>query len=603
MDSIAWYSLLAIAPILVVGILLAVFRWPAKYAMPVGYVVAVTVAWLTWDMAPATVAAASLEGLFIAGTMLYIIFGALLLLSTVIVSGAMETIKAGFNRISPDRRVQAIIIGWLFGSFIEGASGFGTTAAVVAPLLLALGFPAMAAVMVGLIVQSTPVSFGAVGTPIVIGVGDGLNENSEALQARLVETGMTYPEYIAEIGFHVALIHAAVGLLIPLLLIVLLTGFFGPRRSFAEGLHVAPFAVYASLAVTIPSVLVASLLGPEFPSLLGGLIGLMVVMFTSSKGFLMPKTTFDFGPRAEWETRWLGRIAPEKTINTTDRAPISTLRAWSPYIVLALLLVATRVINPLQEFLTTPGQTRFVIPNLLGIEGINASLDPFYLPGFLLILSVAFGYVIYRMSRAQILRTWKTAGKQLAGTAVALLFAVPLVRVLLQSGINDSGLESMPVMLAEGASMLTGGAWPFFAPFLGALGAFVAGSNTISNLTFAQFQWSTGNQIGIAPETVVAAQAVGGAGGNPISVHNIVAASATVGLLGREGDLLRRVLLVTLYYCTAGGSITYIMAHGFGFNLGTIALVILITGLGLLAWSLLRHDRRTDRTREVTSRQ
>ena len=173
----------------------------------------------------------------------------------------------------------------------------------------------------------------------------------------------------------------------------------------------------------------------------------------------------------------------------------------------------------------------------------------------------------------------------------AMLFAVPLVRVLLQSGINESGLESMPVMLAEGASTLTGGSWPFFAPFLGALGAFVAGSNTISNLTFAQFQWSTGAQIGVSPETVVAAQAVGGAGGNPISVHNIVAASATVGLLGREGDLLRKVLLVTLYYCTAAGAITYIMAHGVGFNLGTIGLLVIVMGLALLAWELMRRDR------------
>lgn len=593
MESIAWYSLLALAPILVVGVLLAVFRWPAKYAMPVGYLVAVTVAWLSWDMAPTTVAAASVEGLFIAGTLLYIIFGALLLLSTVIVSGAMETIKSGFNRISPDRRIQAIIIGWLFGSFIEGASGFGTPAAVVAPLLLALGFPAMAAVMVGLVIQSTPVSFGAVGTPIIIGVGDGLNENSDALQARLAETGLTYPEYVAEIGLHVALIHAAVGLLIPMLLVVLLTGFFGPRRSFGEGLKVAPFAVYASLAVTVPSVLVAYLLGPEFPSLLGGLTGMVLVMFTSSKGFLMPRTTFDFGPRAEWETRWIGRIAPEKNSDAPDKAPIGTFRAWSPYIVLAALLVTTRVIEPLKAFLTTPGSTRFVIPNLLGTEGITASLDPFYLPGFLLILSVVFGYGIYRMSGAQILRTWKTAGRQLAGTAVALLFAVPLVRVLLQSGINDSGLDSMPVILAEGASTLTGGAWPFFAPFLGALGAFVAGSNTISNLTFAQFQWSTGAQIGVAPETVVAAQAVGGAGGNPIAVHNIVAASATVGLLGREGDLLRKVLIVTMYYCTTAGSIAYIMAHGFGLNLGAIGLTTLIAGLGLLAWWLIRRDRST----------
>ena len=175
MDNLAVLSLLAIAPIAVVGVLLAGFRWPAKFAMPVGYVVTVIIAMTVWKMNPSAVAAATVEGLIIAITLLYIVFGALLLLSTVIASGAMSTIRAGFTSISPDRRVQAIIIGWLFGSFIEGASGFGTPAAVVAPLMLALGFPAMAAVMVGLIIQSTPVSFGAVGTPMIVGVGQGLS--------------------------------------------------------------------------------------------------------------------------------------------------------------------------------------------------------------------------------------------------------------------------------------------------------------------------------------------------------------------------------------------------------------------------------------------
>lgn len=591
MDSILWYSLLALAPILLVGVLLIGFRWPAKYAMPVGYIAAVTIAWIFWDVAPTTVAAASLEGLIIAVTLLYIVFGALLLLATVVGSGAMETIKAGFNHISPDRRVQAIIVGWLFGSFIEGASGFGTTAAVVAPLLLALGFPAMAAVMVGLIVQSTPVSFGAVGTPILVGVSDGLNANSPEMQSRLDQTGMTYSEYIADIGFHVAFVHALVGLLIPLLLVVLLTGFFGERRSFGEGLKLAPFALYASVAMTVPSVLVAYFFGPEFPSLLGGLIGLALVMWTSSRGFLMPRETFTFPPRPQWEQRWTGSLDPAEAASRNQR-DFGLLQAWSPYIVLALLLVATRVIEPLTDLLNTPGLTVLELDNLLGVEGIGTTVEPFYLPGFMLLLAAFFGYAIYRMNRTQILRTWQKAGQQLAGTAVALLFAVPLVRVLLQSGINDSGLDSMPVLLAQGAALLAGDTWPLFAPLLGALGAFVGGSNTISNLTFSQFQWTAGAEVGVPPETVVAAQAVGGAGGNPIAVHNIVAASATVGLLGREGDLLRKVITVTLYYCLAGGSIVYILIHGFGANLGTIVLAVFtICLIGLAFWAI-RQNRR-----------
>ncbi|MFE7630393.1 L-lactate permease [Kocuria sp. NPDC057446] len=585
MDNLAVLSLLALLPLLVVGVLLAGFRWPAKFAMPVGYVVAVVVALLVWQMSFAGVLAATLEGLIVAATMLYIVFAALLLLSTLTVGGAMATIRAGFNSISADRRVQAIIIGWLFGSFIEGVSGFGTTAAVVAPLLLAMGFPAMAAVMVGLIVQSTPVSFGAVGTPILVGVANGLG-GDPAVAERVSVLGLTMPEFINSIGFYTAAMHGIVGILIPLLLVTLLTGFFGPERRFRDGLAVWPFAVYASLAMTVPYVLVARFLGPEFPSMFGGLIGLALVMFTSSRGFLMPRDTFDFGPRSSWSDRWMGTLEPAEATDVSTH--MSVARAWAPYAVMAGLLVASRVIAPLKEFLTG---LAIPVEDILG-TGITTTVQPFYLPGFVLILASLFAYAVHRMNGRQIAETLSVSGRQLAGTAAALLFAVPLVRVLIQSGpaLNDSGLSSMPVTLAEGAAAISGGSWPLIAPWIGALGAFVAGSNTVSNLTFSQFQFSTGAQIGVPPELVVSAQAVGGAGGNPIAIHNIVAASATVGLLGREGDLLRKTVIVTTYYCLAGGAVAYLFIHGVGLNLGTLMLVLLVAGLAVIARRLTRRD-------------
>ncbi|WP_295627795.1 L-lactate permease [uncultured Corynebacterium sp.] len=586
MDNLAVLSLLALLPLLLVGVLLAGFRWPAKHAMPVGYLAAVIIAVTVWQMSVTGVVAATIEGLIVAGTMLYIVFGALLLLSTLTVGGAMATIRAGFNNISADRRIQAIIIGWLFGSFIEGVSGFGTTAAVVAPLLLAMGFPAMSAVMVGLIVQSTPVSFGAVGTPILVGVANGLG-GDPAVAERISVLGVTMPEFVNSIGFYTAAIHAIVGVLIPLIIVTLLTGFFGENRRFRDGLAIWPFAVYASLAMTVPYLLVARFLGPEFPSMFGGIIGLALVMFTSSKGFLMPKDTFRFGPRESWPARWMGTIEPAEATDIASR--MSLTRAWAPYVLMAGLLVATRVIAPLKEWLTG-----LAIPfeNILGTE-VSTTVQPFYLPGFVLILTSVFAYVLHRMNGAQIRETLRVSGGQIAGTAAALVFAVPLVRVLIQSGpsLNESGLSSMPVTLAEGAALISGSAWPVIAPWIGALGAFIAGSNTVSNLTFSQFQYSTGVAIGLErPELIVATQAIGGAGGNPIAIHNIVAASATVGLLGREGDLLRQTILVTTYYCLAGGAVAYLFINGFGLNLGTVMLAMIVVGLGFLARWLWRKD-------------
>ncbi|MGO0577451.1 L-lactate permease [Ornithinimicrobium panacihumi] len=591
MDNLAVLSLLAIAPIVVVGILLAGLRWPAKYAMPVGYVVTVLIAMLVWKMRPAAVAAATIEGLIVAITLLYIVFGALLLLATVIGSGAMSTIRAGFTSISPDRRVQAIIIGWLFGSFIEGASGFGTPAAVVAPLMLALGFPAMAAVMVGLIIQSTPVSFGAVGTPMIVGIGNGLKDGAGVAE-REAELGMDHMEYVAHIASQVSIIHAIAGLLIPLIISVFLTGFFGERKSFAEGLKIWPFAIYASVAMTVPYVIVAFVAGPEFPALLGGLIGLAIVMFTSSKGFLMPKETFDFGPRSTWEERWMGSLDTDH-LGDIDKRRMSLPVAWTPYVIIAVLLLATRLIEPLTAALRSdnPAVT-LPFDDILG-TGISTNWQWLYSPGTVFIVTCLITYALHRMSGQQIAKTWKVAGKQILGTAVALLFAVPLVRILIRSGaeFTESGLASMPVTLAEGAAAVAGANWPLISPWIGALGAFVAGSNTVSNLTFALFQFHTGAEIGVTPDTVVATQAVGGAGGNPVAIHNIVAASATVGLLGREGDLIRKTALVTTYYCLVAGAVGYFMIYGLRPAGIVHALITLALIVGSVFW-MVNHDKK-----------
>jgi lactate permease len=587
-DNLAVMSLLALSPILVVGVLLVGLRWPAKRAMPIGFAVVVLIALLVWDMQPVAVAASTVQGLLIALTLLYIVFGALLLLETLTKSGAMATIRAGFTSISPDRRVQAIIIGWLFGSFIEGASGFGTPAAVVAPLLLALGFPAMAAVMVGLIIQSTPVSFGAVGTPMLVGVNNGLT--SPVVEEYVAGENVSLLEYVSQsIAPQVALIHAIVGTLIPLILACMLCGFFGERKRFADGLSIWPFALFAAFSMTIPYVIVAAVLGPEFPSLLGGLIGLAIVMFSASRGFLMPKDPWDFPPRERWSPRWMGSIVPEEEEHVAaEKMPMWL--AWTPYVVVATLLVLTRVIDPVTTFLRDVESWRVIaVADIFGTT-VSQNLEPFYLPGFLFIVTCVITYGLHRMNGADIAASWKVASSQLAGAAVALLFALPLVRVFINSGpdFNDSELASMPLTLAEGAANIAGGAWPAFAPWIGALGAFVAGSNTVSNLMFSLFQFSTAEQVGIRPSTVVATQAVGGAAGNMITVHNIVAASATVGLIGREGDLIRKTVLPTIYYCLLAGAVSLVAVYGLGLNGSTLWLLLIVLAIGGLIVGMRR---------------
>ncbi len=207
-------ALLAFAPILLSGIFLVGFRWPARKAMPLVFILSAAIALILWQVPFTYIAASIIEGLFITFNILYIIFGAILLLNTLKHSGGIAAIRAGFSRISQDRRVQVIIIAWLFGSFIEGASGFGTPAAIASPLLVALGFPAFAAVMIGMMIQSTPVTFGAVGTPILIGAKGGL-ENPQLL-AQLASQGQTLESYLRIIASQAAILHGITGTLIPL---------------------------------------------------------------------------------------------------------------------------------------------------------------------------------------------------------------------------------------------------------------------------------------------------------------------------------------------------------------------------------------------------
>ena len=549
------YTFLALAPILVVLVLLVMLRLPAKISMGVAYLVTALLALFVWQASGAQVAAATVNGIIVALTLLFIVFAAILLLNTLKEGGAIVAIRKGFMDISPDRRVQVIIVAWLFGSLIEGSSGFGTPSAIGAPLLLALGFPAMASVMAMLIIQSTPVSFGAVGTPVLLGVWTGINDKPDITQAI---APLSTENYLLQIAGNIGLIHALVGFLIPLLLSGFLTRFFGKNRSFVEGLKVWPFAIFAGLCFTVPYYLVARYLGPEFPSLVGGFIGLMIVLPAAKRGFLMPKEIFDFAPRAKWDKDWLGSL-PEEKFDDSIAPRFSLVRAFSPYLIVIGLLIITRVIAPLKAFLTGD-LTTIQFTNLFGTT-ISSKIQLAYSPGIILIIVALISILLFKMNGQAVKRSWSSTAKTMVAAAPALLFSVPMVQVFINSGSAAevaNSLPAMPILLAESAAGAFQNAWPLVSPWIGALGAFIAGSNTVSNMMFAYFQWSTASQIGLdvnLAAQVVALQAVGGAAGNMIAVHNVVAACAVVGLMDKEGYVIRKTLVAMTYYVIQAGLI------------------------------------------------
>jgi len=538
-------ALLADLPIVTAAILLIGLRVAARTAMPIVYLLAAAIGWFAWEMSSAQILAASIQGLFVTFDILFIIFAAILLLNTLKRSGAIAAIRSGFATISPDRRVQVILITWMFGCFIEGASGFGTPAAITAPLLVALGFPALAAVMLGMMAQSTPVTFGAVGTPILVGVSGGLDSPGVAQQ--LAAAGLNMNDYLQIVTVNVVVLHAIVGTVMPLFMIVMMTRFFGKNRSWTEGLSIWRFALLGGVAFTIPYLLTGLLLGPEFPSMLGALVGLFIMTTAARHGLFIPEDTWDFESKDHWPADWIGGL---ETNLEPPPAHMSMLRAWAPYLLVAGLLVLTRLPSlPLGDWLKL---LVFRWNEILGTQ-ISAASTPLYLPAAMLFVVAVLTIILHKMRIAQFTAALAESTKTLLGAGFVLIFTVPMVRIYINSDVNALGMQSMPIAMAEWVSTNVGSVWPFFAPFIGALGAFIAGSNTVSNLMFALFQHGVATALGISAAMVVALQAVGAAAGNMIAIHNVVAASATVGLLGQEGATLRRTILPTLYYLVATG--------------------------------------------------
>lgn len=608
MDS-NWLAVLALLPILVVALFLVALRWPASRAMPLSYLTAAVLALVVWDVSWGQMLAASVYGLLISLTLLYIIFGAILLLNTLHESGGLAVIRQGFTNISPDRRIQVVIIAWLFGSFIEGAAGFGTPAAVAVPLLVGLGFPPMAAVVAGMIIQSTPVSFGAIGTPILVGVKNGLSDPSVFAYAKeqgMAIVGDEIPRaLLMSIATKVAILHAVAGLFVPLFVVCVMTRCFGPKRSFADGLRVWKFALFASVSMTVPYVTVAFLLGPEFPSLIGGLVGLGIVVSVTKAGWFRPtEGTWDFAPQDQWQPDW-SQIetrqvhAPQAASNTTARS-MSLLKAWSPYLIVAVLLVVTRLTSlRIDSLLKSKAVTLDPQPLLTAIFGEAATAAKFakpvsllHSPGTIFIVVSLLTVLLHRTQAAGYRRALVSSGKTTLKASTALVFTVPMVQVFINSGGGLAGYEKMPIVLASAVSNLTGEFWPILSPTIGGFGAFVAGSNTVSNMMFSLFQFGVGKTIGVSPDWIVALQAVGGAAGNTICVHNVVAASAVVGLSGKEGLVIRKTLPVFAFYALVAGTLGYAIVwreqKGL-LNVGSIGFAILV--IGMIAFAISQRNQ------------
>jgi lactate permease len=484
-------ALLASAPLAVVLIAMAALRWSAAAAGAAGLAVALGMALGPFDLAaktglaPAAAAAGVLgEAMHSTAVILWIILPALALYEFQSRSGAVARIRTALSGLTDDRRLQAVLIAWFFGLFMEGAAGFGTPVALAAPLLVSIGFAPVRAVVLALIGHAAGVSFGAVGTPTLV-------------QAEI--TGLP----VGAIAAATATLHAALGG--GLLVLLVRIADEGPLR-----LRDLSWTALAAALVLVPYLALAVLAGPELPALGGGLVGMAAFVL------LLRRRRADPGGD-------LRGIGPDLV----------------PYLIIVALVLATRLVAPLRE--VSGGLTI----DWAWSDVFGGSFQPVYHPGTLLFAGFAFGAFVTGRAR-HLAPAVASAARRMAPVALALFLMLTLSRIMVHSGMIDA--------LAMAAAR-TGSAWPLLAPWVGVLGTFVTGSATASNILFTEFQMTTAASLSLPLVAMVAGQGFGAAIGNVVAPYNIIAGSATVGLSGREGDILARTAPACALYAAAGGAL------------------------------------------------
>lgn len=490
---------LAALPILIVFIGMLGLRWSAAGAGLAGLVAAGAIVISGIGPLPVSAPAVALlmtgsfaEALFTTTTILWIIFPALCIYELQTRTGAFDAIRVAISGVTDDRRLLVLLIAWFFGLFVEGAAGFGTPVALAAPLLVGLGVDPVRAVALTLIGHAAGVSFGAVGTPI---------------GPQLVATMLP----AIELSRATALFHVTLGWIL-LAFLVKLADSTPPRRK--DWL----WAFAAGACFMTPYLLLASMIGPELPTLGGALIGSLLFLA-------------------------LVRRACGKKSTGRSRDWCEIVKAIAPYLALLVLVLATRLISGLRDALTSVSWA-WSLGDIFG-----GSAQPLYHPGTMLLVAFLIGSVAQRTSVYAVGQAALGALRRLAPVALALIVMLCMARIMVHGGLANE--------LAESAA-LTGAAWPLFAPAVGALGTFVTGSATASNILFTDFQASAAERLGLPLVPLVAAQGFGAAVGNIVCPHNIVAGSATVGVAGREGEVLRMTAAACAVYAIAGGALVFL---------------------------------------------
>lgn len=452
-----------------------------------------------WQIFPSFLYISYGKGFFVGLDIFIIIFGAVFFLEILKNLKIIKNISYYLGSLSNDYRVQIIVIAWFLECFIEGTAGFGTPAAIAVPLLIGLGLPPIRALVVGLIGNSASGVFGAAGTPIKMGfVG-------------LDTTGVPF----------IASLFNMVGFIVPVFMLWIITkDRVNRKKEFFEAL---PFAIWSGLIFVIPSVLFVSL-GQEFPSILGSITGLILIIISIKIGFLIPKESVS--------------LVENKN---EDISTMSSFKAFLPYIILIILLIFGKFILG-----------KVGIPILLGFTHTFSLFNP----GFVFIIS---GLLVILIWREKFSIIWNSIKKALNG-AINPFFVVfsmlAMIQLMINSGNNNSGILSAISLITH---LFETSLLPIFVPFIGAFGSFMTGSVTVSNIMFGHLFSIASINLSLNTSIILALGVVGAAAGNMIALADILTAEAVTGVKDSEIAVLKGVIIPCLIYLSILGILGFLI--------------------------------------------
>lgn len=521
---------IAALPIVVLLYLMAVRQWGANKAAPLGLIIALVNALIFYRANVTLITFEILKGFWSAFAVLLVVWPAILLYEVVSEAKAFTVFRNGLKKVTPNELIQVIAIGWVFTSFLQGITGFGVPVAVGAPLLLGLGVKPLYAVIIPLLGHAWANTFGTLAV---------------AWDALVLQTGLeSTPVMLLQTAFWAALFIWIFNLLTGLAIAWL----YGKKAGVQKALP----AILIISFIQGGGQLVLTQVNQTLAAFIPASVALIVV-------FMLSKTK---RYRRLWQLDDSPIMNRQNTTSTSEDVPedMSVHQAFVPYYVLTFITLFVLLIQPIRNFL---GSVRigFSFPETVTSYGyLNPAVELFSPiaifthAGMFLIASSVIGWLYYRrhqwVNEKSYQTIWQRSWQKTIPSSIAVVGFIVMSRIM--------GGTGQTLVLAEGIASTMGTSYVVFSPLVGLLGSFMTSSNMASNILFGEFQLTTANILNVQPAPILGAQTAGGAIGNTLSPGNIILGTTTTGILGQEGEILKKILPIAISAAIIVGAILFV---------------------------------------------